>query len=195
MSQLRFYLGVIGSGKDYRADQYIKSQDSKVIKINFADALKEEAWQILGWAPSSEDEYEEFKSIVIVDIGRNRLTGREFLQNLGEYRRSQNINYWAKLWQGKVGDALMWGTSVVCSDLRHANELKIALELCVKYGIDLDDSFVFCNYESDKYNNTDTHISERLAQKLLKLDYNDGSSVPKERLHDLRSQFEGDNDD
>ena len=54
--KVKVYIGCIGSGKDFMAK---KETD---IQLAFADALREDVWDILGWRPKTQEEYESLKS-------------------------------------------------------------------------------------------------------------------------------------
>ena len=91
--KIKVYIGVIGSGKDFMAK---KETD---VQLSFADALREEVWEMLGWKPKTPEEYEEFKSQKWKLPG-DRLyyfTGRDILQRYGtDIRRKEDPDYWAK---------------------------------------------------------------------------------------------------
>jgi len=194
MNKLISFVGVMGSGKDYRAKKYIE-ENPKTKHINFADELREMAWDILGVKFVGE-EYDKFKEGTLnfqyfeqyAEDAEQLVTGREFLQHLGtEALRKRDCNFWVKCWVKKVQEALNDGYDVVCSDLRFDNELRFALG--INYSANLHTPavpyFVFCNYISDRYDSINTHESEKFAQTLLKDGFNDGEEITIEYLRDM----------
>lgn len=191
MTELICFIGCIGSGKDYQAKKLVKKGYTQ---INFADSLREMAWDILGWTPANEEEYEAFKNYSIFlnpsffttpnrDSGHmligscTAFTGRQFLQNLGSTLRKRDSYFWVALWADKVYSNLP--QNAVCSDLRYSNELKAA---CI---FDITVKFIFCDYKSDRYNCTDTDKTEKLAQRILADGYNDGDELPEGYIRKL----------
>lgn len=187
MVTLTCFIGVIGAGKDYQAKKLVTEQGYK--QINVADTLRDMTWEILNWTPDTTEEYESFKSNGITYF----LTGREFLQNLGTALKTRHKSYWAKLWSATVVKELNKGNNICCSDIRYIDELDEALKLNGSYIPALDDfvnvQFIFCDYRSDRYNNTDTHISERLAQLCLSLGFVDGRLLSSDDLYILRQKY------
>ena len=185
------FLGCIGAGKDFNAKKLI---EKGYVQINFADDLRDMCWEILRWKPANEQEYEAFKtrylsglyedSIEINEEGEEetfgyaeepfglKLTGRQVLQHLGASLRDRDPEFWVKCWTNKVKKALSENKKVVCSDARHVNEIQAVM--------DLGGTAKFCNYLSSRYSNTDPHISEALAQGLLKIGFVDGDIISQQ---------------
>lgn len=156
-------VGVIGSGKDFLAQEYI----AKGYKfINFADELREIAWELLSWRPRNKEEYELFKQGKIFIEGFGYVDGRIFLQNVGTSLRKRDPDYWIKLWRTNVEKELVNGNSVVCSDVRFINELQTALYLYRKEKF--NKKIIFCDYMSKRRNDKNEHVSEKFAQYLIK---------------------------
>ena len=183
------YLGVQGGGKDFSANKLVQQG---YVKVAFADALREMAWDVLGWTPDIEDfdrQYNWFKKLPLNDIYRidaeddefllkklNEakgnsycISGRQFLQNLGVAVRSRDPDFWVKVAVSKIQKILEKGGRVVVTDARFDNEIQSLKSLGSK--------FIFCDYRSSRYNATDTHESEALAQRLLAEGYKDGQEV------------------
>ncbi len=160
MNKIVCFTGVIGSGKDYQAQKLI---EKGYTKIDFADALRREASEILEYDITKN--YEIFKKYAIPkhfvpsSLFGLEITGREFLQWLGNKRRQEDKDYWCRKWEDEVLNTM---SPIVCSDLRYPNELKIASEFNLE--------IYFTNYKSNRYESDNPHQSERLAQRLL----NDG---------------------
>lgn len=161
------FIGVIGSGKSHRAANYV---ENGFVQINFADAVRELAWSILEWSPSTPTQYEEFKSMSInlqaSPLAKqpqfsfantlNSLSGREFLQRLGNNAREiAGENIWVDAWEKKTKKH----DSVVVADVRYWNEVRRIIELNGK--------LIFCNYHSPRYT-LSNHPSEALAMEIIK---------------------------
>ena len=174
MSKLTCLVGVIGGGKTCRGEKVVKKEG--FIHINFADELREVAWDILEWRPQNEQEYEDFKLGKINILGFGYINGRKFLQNLGTAIKKRDPHFWVRCWEIKLKWLLIEGKDIVCSDLRFKNELIFALNLDISriscYNLNKD--FIFCNYKSKRYDSINEHESEKLAQIILKDGYKDG---------------------
>lgn len=123
------FLGRNGSGKSYRANQLVKEQN--YVKVSMADTLRELAWKSLGWRPKDDEEYDYFKNNVVfvphklvelnpdlvepknnklvytallnLDMSTLNLTGRQYLQNLGQGCKTLfGEDFWVKQWEKKV---------------------------------------------------------------------------------------------
>jgi len=178
MVKLICLLGVIGSGKTYRAEKLVKEEG--FIHINFADELREISWEILKWRPKNEQEYEDFKNgLIYISSMDGRVNGRQFLQNLGMSIRKRYPNFFTECWRAKAIHILETDTSVVCSDLRFINELEYVLDIqCSNINYcSLNKEFIFCDYRSNRYKANDNHESERLAQGILIDGYKDGDRL------------------
>lgn len=161
------FVGVMGSGKSHRAANYV---ENGFVQINFADAVRELAWSILGWTPKTDSDYEEFKSMPITlatsPLAKQpqfsfanteaSLTGREFLQRLGNNTREiAGEDVWVDAWHKKAKRE----DSVVVADVRYWNEVRRIIEMQGK--------LIFCNYHSPRYTLSE-HPSEALAMHIVK---------------------------
>lgn len=188
------FLGVIGSGKDYRAQQYLEAHPD-AMRIDFKDALVEMASDLVGY--DVRGEYDWFKSAIIgfrkpsnalsegfarheMDELKRRhphlLTGRDILQRLGtDVMRARQPDWWAREWKHRAFEALGNARSVVVADCRFENEvltIRDLAQLCI-----VDASFVFCDYRSPRYDADSPHESERLARALVRLGLHDGATI------------------
>ena len=163
------YVGCLGSGKSTRANKLI---DEGFMPVGFADELRSMAWKLLSWHPISDEQYEEFKKgDRFIDSMAGFINGRLFLQNLGETMREDNKNYWVDKLKQRIDKLYKMGyTKIVITDVRHENEL----EMIKSYN---NSKVVFCDYKSDRYDCKNKHISEKLAQDYLKLNYKDGDLI------------------
>lgn len=178
MSELVCHIGVIGSGKDYKTQQLVKEG---YVQVDFADALRDMAWSLLGWTPFNSEEYSLFKAGKIYIENFGYVNGRVFLQNLGSAMRKVDKDFWVKKWHEKVNWLLAEGKNVVCSDLRYVNEMIYAHLMPVSVSTRL----VFCNYITPRYEPNNPHISERLAQKILANGYKDGDVLSSDYITSL----------
>jgi len=199
MSKLIVLIGVLNSGKGYRAERFIEDNkrfNNEMCHVNFADEVREMAWAILSWRPKNNKEYENFKNneiwlnptFVYYMKTTCKITGRQFLQNLGTRAvRNKYPNFWADCWLNGFKKAISEGKHVITSDLRFPNELKYTLGLKkdLMFISDIDKKFIFCDYPSENYNATDPDISERLAQRILADSFEDGQVIPEDYLTNL----------
>lgn len=178
------FIGVIGSGKDYHAEQLA---ESGALRVDFKDGLLDMASDIAGY--NVREDYEWFKeNIVGVKRPPNRfqeafiytdkrqifvenpelMTGRRLLQRLGtDTMRKRDEDYWVNQFISAVG----FHENVVNADCRFRNEVNII------YKLDPQAKFIFCDYRSSRYDPTSTHPSEHLAQCLLEQGLKDGDAI------------------
>lgn len=180
------FLGVIGSGKDHRA----QGMHPAVFKrVDFKDELLDMASDLAGY--DVREDYDWFKEHVVgvrrpgnqfmatyEGLDRNRmaaahpeiLTGRRLLQRLGtDVMRKRDSEYWVNAYRQRVAIVAAQGYNVVTADCRFMNEVAALRELRA--------SFTFCNYRSPRYTPDAPHESEKLAQALLRLGLSDGQAI------------------
>ena len=168
---IKAYIGVIGSGKDYRC------KNECTHKVSFADELRKDVWKILGWEPKTEEEYEAFKKTLFYPpglraaIGYSRdnilqVTGREILQNYGSLMKElHGEDYWALRSIEKLKAIYRQDKNCIIgiSDCRYSSEIQFLISRYLHTDIKVE--FLHCDYKSDRYNATDPHHSEHLAQQ------------------------------
>lgn len=170
------FIGPIGSGKDYRC-ALLEQQGYQ--KIAFADSLRELTWAIIGWHPDNTFEYdlfksEEFHNMIHDELPNIAFTGREFLQRLGtDARKILDQDIWLKAFKKRIEESKH--DKFCVSDLRFENELEFIKSLGDTYEVEI----IFTNYKSPRYNCTDSHDSEKLAQEFLRQEYDDGDIIFK----------------
>jgi hypothetical protein len=175
------FIGPIGSGKDYRC-ALLEQQGYQ--KIAFADSLRELTWAILDFTPRDSNDYERFKMHTLEGMTyaseyesykyKIELTGREFLQRLGtDARKILDEDIWLKAFKKKIEESKH--DKFCVSDLKFENELEFIKSLGDTYNVEI----IFTNYKSPRYNCTDPHDSEKLAQEFLRQEYDDGDIIFK----------------
>jgi len=162
------FIGVIGSGKTYSANK-LMNEDSEI--INFAEELRENVWNLIGWKPTTGEDYDEFKKFEFKfkDIS---FTGRDILAKLGtDIMRKYNDSIWIDCWKEKATNSDK--QLILVDDCRFENEMEEILKFCETNNYDSE--FIFCNYKSYRYRLLD-HESEKLATSLLDK-YTDGETI------------------
>lgn len=180
------FLGVIGSGKDHRAQQL---NPALFRRVDFKDELLDIAGDLVGY--DVREEYDWFKT-AIVGMRRPRnplgegmvasvtkelqsrhpslVTGRVLLQRLGtEVMRKRDRDYWVKAWERRAAEAERAGFNVAVADCRFMNEVA-----CLQRR---GAHFTFCDYRSPRYDPKAPHESEYLAQRLLARGFKDGDDL------------------
>lgn len=161
--EIRVYIGVIGSGKNYTAKQECD------LNIAFADSLREDIFTILGWEPQ-ENEYDRFKSTRPVILGNySNNTGREIMQTYTDLIKVVKPSYFTDKLICKLDEMLVdpeYSNKIVgITDCRFDYEIKALIEFSIINGIQV--TFIHCNFKSERYCDNSTHSSEVLAQKYL----------------------------
>lgn len=167
MKEIVLFLGLPGSGKTFQADKLVEHQG--FVKLSFANELRECLWDLLGWKPSYQEEYSQFKSKTLFLIGDKLVNGRFLLQRLGtEVIRKRMPDFWVKelLKNVKINNY----EKIVIDDCRFANEIlfilnfalgekyKVTIKYC-EYKSSIFNSFICCNYENQ-------HESEKISFRL-----------------------------
>jgi hypothetical protein len=185
-------IGGKGSGKTFQRDKLVTQG---FCPLDFKDALLDMAEDLVGF--SIRENYEQFKENIVgltapveriallqhgaparmsAEVLRRfpaAMTGRVLLQCLGtEVMRSRDANYWADQYEQQAIKVLNAGMDVVTADYRFRNEIAAVERAAKKSGSAC--KFIFCDYRSPRYDATDPHESEKMAQEFLKLGYKDG---------------------
>ena len=170
--------GVIGSGKDYFLEQYKKEHpDEEVVEIKFAEPLKAIISNMYSIDVSDRSKYEEWK---------NKPENRLLLQNLAEgIKENLSQTIFAKKAVDRMNkyvfncynrEFIKLPTFII-SDFRYKEELDVVFNyinytLCSLCTYKL--YVYFTNYISDRYDKTNTHKSEKMAQDMAKDGYETG---------------------
>ena len=170
---IKAYIGVIGSGKDYRAKQECD------IQLSFADQLREDVWKMIGWKPKTPEEYDMFKRSTFAlfnGVGNVSsllplFTGRDLLQRYGtEVRRAEDEKHWCDclIRRLEILSSTNNENSIGITDCRFANEVSALIKFSKranKLGYNIQLEFIHTDFKSDRYNYIAEHESEKLAQK------------------------------
>lgn len=169
---IRGFIGVVGSGKGYNCHKLIKEEN--YIQLDFADCLRDMAWKMLNWKPTTPQEYDDFKKGKVYIGNYGKINGRIFLQKLGSMMREIDKDFWVKEWLINLDKIVSMGYTKICiSDVRYNNELEALKSLKWKSDVKIN----FCDYHSERYDNTLEHESEKLAQEYLRNGFKDGDRV------------------
>lgn len=182
------FIGVIGSGKDYRCNL---AAEAGAVRVDFKDELLNMASDLVGYDVRSQ--YDWFKEILVgvrkpgnplaeaflrnemAELVRrfpDTMTGRRLLTRLGtEVMRKRDEDYWVKQFVKKAEAALRAGSPVAVGDCRFMNEVRAIMDFTVPV------RFTFCDFRSARYNPRLDHASERLARALLGLGLEDGDEI------------------
>lgn len=169
--QIIAFCGKAGSGKDYSSDLLVKEQG--FVKVSFANNLRKVAYEILGLKELNNEEYTKLKAEKIY----GDLNFRNILENLGESIRKLDNDFWAN---SCIKSFKNIKKDICVSDLRHANEYYALKNYCKSNKIDF--KAVFCNYRSDRFEETNNHASAQLAQFLENMGYSHGEDIQE---HDM----------
>lgn len=185
-------LGLMGSGKSYMSRPYI---EDGYTKISFADPLRKMCYKILGYEPTKNFSYDDFKkSNLVLKKGLFKTkkinTGRKVLQQIGSaVKELFNPTIWADTWYNSV---LECKTNVVNEDCRFDYEVLKALSLSRKK---CKVRFIWSCYNGNDYTDAlkDTHESEALAQFIYKRqeEYNlyDGKEISVKLMRQILKDF------
>ena len=192
-------VGVIGSGKTYRAEQLqvdAACEERPMILGDFSEGIRQTLMNIFtgrnrgvqldssvyaGWKNAQQ-------SILLPTSGNGllpdivKVTGREMLQRTGEYLKTlAGEDVWAKWTANAVTnswskmseeDALM--CDIVFGSLRFDCEAEAIFKVAEATGKEVQ--IYFCDYHSDSYELND-HVSEKFAQYFLSLGCKDGDDI------------------
>jgi len=172
------FIGLNGSGKHYRAE--IVQKETGADLIDFSDGVRDYTFSFLGWFPSAPQEYEEFKErSSILKLGgewRVRNTGRDFLDNVGKKMRDFDPNFWANYARDKALESE--NDTIIFSSCRYDNELQAVADYChKKHGNFMNLTLIFCDYRSEKYDETPKEYQEFALMLRDKHGCKDGDDV------------------
>ena len=190
-------VGVIGSGKSYRAEQIqidSKAENRPCIVGDFSEGIRVFLLNLFGTTECSmnitskvyldwKNTDQKFSYPVGNSLVTSPINGRELLQRAGEYiKKLAGDDVWAnwtakdviRKWQllPSVQDGL--DANVVFGSLRFIEEAYAVFEVGKRLRKEV--RIIFCNYKSGSYELND-HVSEKLARYFVDKDYDDGDDI------------------
>lgn len=204
-------VGVIGSGKSYRAEMLCVdavAEERRLIMGDFSEGIRQTLMNIFTGQDIPIDvnsvDYDEWKKMdfdILLpihvpftrerDLAYSTVSGRELLCNTGEYlKKLAGQDVWARWTLNAVmqrfyqlaQDSVL-NTDLVFGSVRFNCEAKAVLQAAQTMGKDVE--FIFCNYKSDRYKLSD-HESEKFARYFLDKGCQDGDNITelvKEKLN------------
>jgi hypothetical protein len=170
--QIVAFIGRAGSGKDYQCQLL---QQKEFTRIAFADALRDVTADIIRW-PLHEllKIYDDFKTGDVFP----GYTGRQILENVGAAVRKYDDDFWvnAALHTIKSNNY----KKVCISDMRYINEYFKIQQFCNEN--DYEFKCVFCDYKSDRYQETNNHQSAWLSNFFATHGYKDLQEITEEDI-------------
>jgi hypothetical protein len=163
--EIRAYIGVIGSGKDYTAEKEC------TVKVGFADKLREDIWRLLNWYPVNAFDYDDFKQSEVSIYGGEE--GRQIMCNYADIIKEENPNYFTehllKKLKVRLLDPTCWDDIIGITDCRFPEEVKALLQFEKDNFIKV--TFVHCDFPSSRYDPAGEHNSEKMAQQFAGLKF------------------------
>ena len=173
--EIRVYIGCIGAGKDYTCEKEC------TVKVAFADKLREDIWQILGWKPKDAKEYDickgKYMMIPIQEYGPMTWLsqGRQFMCNYADLIKESLPNYFTdhllKRLKVRLLDPTCWEDVIGITDCRYPEEVKALLQFERDNYIKV--TFVHCDFRSERYTDEFMHSSEAMAQQFVDNKYSE----------------------
>lgn len=166
MRNIIAFVGRAGSGKDYQCSKLV---EQGYTKLAFADILRELACSTLNIDYNYMlDNYDKLKSTELIN-GQNF---RNILENLGSAIRKYSPQFFADAIFKKVTSPQLINQNICISDLRYINEYYTLQG----FNVTNSDTYfkcIFCDYRSDRYQETNTHESAWLSNMLHNSGYCD----------------------
>lgn len=197
-------VGVIGSGKSYRAEQLCADavvDERKVIMGDFSDGIRQTVMNILAGEDvpidvnSREYLYWKNNDFTVHIPGRADMTvnGRLLLQRTGEFlKQLAGPAVWAN-WTGKqvtkkwidLPNKESYRADIVFGSVRFLEEVETVFRVGKMTSKQV--KFIFCNYRSDTYELND-HVSEALARRFVERGFKDGDDITSQLHQILRDE-------
>lgn len=173
--------GVIGSGKDYWAKQYIKEHPNETVKcLHFIATLRDIIEGLYNLPKGDEEAYTAWKS---------KPENRSFMVALGrEIKRVYGDDFFAE----RVLD-------IICSDAYCSGKIDTYLISDFRFPIEFWTLFntfpdkleiIFCNYLSDRYELRPEQVSEQMAIWLLEKGLEDRENIDTRVFAELIKEYE-----
>ena len=174
--------GVIGSGKDYFAKEYIKKHPNEKVKhLKFAASLRDITEGMFDIPKGDEEEYTKWKG-----LGDNR----QFMVDLGrELKRVYGDDFFAE----KIADSI-FNDMDTCDtkDTYLISDFRFRIEFWTMFQSFPDKlQIIFCNYKSERYAICPEQVSEQMAIWLLGKGVEDRTELGTGFFAELMREYEG----
>lgn len=193
--------GVIGSGKDFYAEEYTRLNPTEKIKhLHFAGTLRDITEGMFNIPKGDDKAYTEFKSVpenrkFMVDLGQNlkRVYGENFFAEKIANTILNEIGDNKDLEVRCIGVDGAW---VISDDSGEAitylvSDFRFPVEFWTMYSNFQDKlEIVFCDYHSDRYELRPEQESEQMAIWLLSKGLRDREKISVERFIELMREYE-----
>lgn len=202
--RLYFYIGVIGSGKNFAAEEkfneckaYYHRRIDKYgnpMYLGFSDPIRKDVFKLLGFQPTDTSEYENFKNQNIIIRSGDRMiqgnTGRKILQLYGtDIQKYYDKQIWEKEFvKGLRRFFFSDYTDLLCYDCRHIGEVAVVLDELKEMNIfeemirEERIKFIFCNFKSPRYE-ISNHESEKFAISLIEKGYSHRQDITEDIIN------------
>lgn len=166
--------GVIGSGKDHYANQYVKSHPKERVRIiRFASPLRNICARLFRFNVNDEAEYEKFKA-----------ENRQFMVDLGQSMKDEmGQDLFARAVADKIDEMDGEFDTILITDFRFPIEFWAIAERFNTF-------IVFCNYKSQRYAIRPEQVSEQMAIWLLEQGIQDGQMFAEVLFSDYVNKYE-----
>ena len=201
-------VGVIGSGKSYRAEFLRAKADSEnrpIIIGDFSEGIRQTLMNTFTGRDRGIQldgtvyaKWKELKQNIMLPTSGNSIvpdfsfvSGREMFQNTGEYlKKIAGEDIWARWTVNDITNRLSKMTieesaacDVVFGSLRFPIEAQAIFRFSASCGKEVE--IIFCDYHSDSYE-INSHVSEKFAQTFLSLGCKDGENITELVKKELR---------
>lgn len=166
--------GVIGSGKDHYANQYIKAHPKERVEVmKFALPLRRICASLFKFDANDEVAYEKFKA-----------ENRQFMVELGQFMKEEmGQNLFARAIADKIEDMEDRVDTILITDFRFPVEFWSLSERFNVY-------VIFCNYKSSRYAIRPEQVSEQMAIWLMEEGLYDGMYISASAFSDIMKKYE-----
>ena len=173
--------GVIGSGKDYWAKQYVEQHPNEKVKLlKFAASLRDITEGLYNLPKGDDEVYTEWKS---------KPENRKFMVALGaNLKRVYGDDFFAKT----VADTI-WNDMDCCDtkDTYIISDFRFPIEFWTLFNAFPDKlDITFCNFQSDRYTIAPEQVSEQMAIWLLDKGIEDRENIDVRVFAELIKEYE-----
>lgn len=173
-------IGVIGSGKSFFAQEYVKQG---YFELPMAKPIKEILSSLF-----KADFFDDSAKDQVFNLNDEQFTGRKLMTKLGDEMRAKNPYFWANAWKSDAEKLVAYDDCfyIIVPDVRYKEEIEVIYDTSDHNA----ERFIFCNYRSNRYNADNDYKSEKLAQHLLKKGLKHGHELNYGELIKLTEDME-----